>query len=73
MRRMHKYPRTHHLQGSRLQPGDEDLDAVPWSEVISRHVVDEEKLDGANAALSLDEDGRLWLQSRRQYSGSPYS
>ena len=26
---IHKYPRTPHLEGSRLQPGDEDLDAVP--------------------------------------------
>ena len=65
--KMHKYPRTHHLQGSRLQPGDEDLDAVPWSEVLGRHVVAEEKMDGANSGLSFDKAGRLWLQSRGHF------
>jgi RNA ligase len=64
---MHKYPRTHHLEGSRLQPGDEDLDAIPWSEVLGRHVVAEEKMDGANAGLSFDNEGRLWLQSRGHF------
>ena len=65
--KMHKYPRTHHLYGSRLQPGDEDLDAVPWSEVLGRFVVAEEKLDGANAGISFDADGKLWLQSRGHF------
>lgn len=65
--RMHKYPRTHHLQGSRLQPGDEDLDAVPWSEVLGRYVVAEEKMDGANSGLSFDASGKLWLQSRGHF------
>ena len=27
---IHKYPRTQHMEGSRLQPGDEDLEAVPF-------------------------------------------
>lgn len=62
-----KYPRTYHLQGSRLQPGDEDLAAVPWSEVLGRHVVAEEKMDGANSGLSFDESGKLWLQSRGHF------
>jgi RNA ligase-like protein len=62
--RLHKYPRTFHLQGSRLQPGDENLDAVSWSEVVGRYVVAEEKLDGANSGLSFDADGKLYLQSR---------
>jgi hypothetical protein len=65
--KLYKYPRTHHLQGSRLQPGDTDLEAVPWSEVIDRHVVAEEKLDGANAGLSFDAIGKLWLQSRGHF------
>src|SRR5687768_10195787 len=64
---MHKYPRTHHLQGSRLQPGDEDLDAVPWTEVLGRYVVAEEKMDGANSGLSFDDAGKLWLQSRGHF------
>src|SRR5262245_51038452 len=62
-----KYPRTRHIEGSRLGPGDEDLDSVPWSEVDGRHLVVEEKIDGANSAVSFDAEGRLLLQSRGHY------
>lgn len=62
-----KYPRTPHLEGSRLQPGDHDLDAVPLDVLRGRFVVVEEKLDGANAGISLGPDGRLRLQSRGHY------
>src|SRR5262245_57292306 len=65
--RIRKYPRTYHLEGSRLQPGDEDLDAIRWSAVLGPHVVVEEKMDGANAALSFAADGKLFLQSRVHY------
>jgi hypothetical protein len=67
MRSIHKYPRTRHLEGSRLQPGDHDLEAVPLEVLRGRHVVVEEKLDGANAGISLDENGRLALQSRGHF------
>lgn len=62
-----KYPRTRHVEGSRLQPGDEDLDAVPWRDVRGRHLAIEEKVDGANCAVSFDEEGKLLLQSRGHY------
>lgn len=62
-----KYPRTPHLEGSRLQPGDEDLAAVPLARLRGRYVVVEEKLDGANAGLSLGPDGDVLLQSRGHY------
>ncbi len=62
-----KYPRTHHLEGSRLQPGDEDLDSVPFARVAGRFLVVEEKYDGSNAGLRFDGDGRLWLQSRGHF------
>jgi hypothetical protein len=62
-----KYPRTLHLEGSRLGPGDEDLNAVPFRELAGRHLVVEEKVDGANSAISFDGDGRLLLQSRGHY------
>jgi hypothetical protein len=61
---IHKYPRTHHLEGSRLQPGDHDLDQVPLDSLRGKYVVIEEKVDGANAGMTLDEHGRLRLQSR---------
>lgn len=64
---MRKYPRTRHLEGSRLQVGDQDLEAVPLAALRGRFVVVEEKLDGANAGMSLDGDGRLLLQSRGHY------
>jgi hypothetical protein len=59
-----KYPRTPHLESSRLQPGDEDLDAVPFAEIRGRYTVVEEKLDGANSGISFEADGTLLLQSR---------
>jgi hypothetical protein len=64
---LHKYPRTHHVEGSRLQPGDEDLQAVPFRELREKHLVVEEKLDGANSGISFDARGRLLLQSRGHF------
>ena len=69
---LRKYPRTPHLRGSRLQPGDHDLAAVPFGEIAGRFVVVEEKLDGANAAISFTAGGELRLQSRGHYlTGGP--
>lgn len=62
-----KFPRTPHLTGSRLQAGDEDLARVALRALSGRHLVIEEKLDGANAALSFDAGGALLLQSRGHY------
>ena len=62
-----KYPRTPHIEGSRLQPGDEDLSQRAFSEIAGRHIVIEEKIDGANTAVSFDGEGRLLLQSRGRY------
>ena len=67
-----KYPRTPHLEGSRLQPGDEDLSQVPFSAIAGRHLVVEEKIDGANSGISFDEDGNLLLQSRGHYLTGGY-
>lgn len=69
---IYKYPRTQHIEGSRLQPGDEDMDNVPFADVKGRYVVIEEKMDGANSAVSFTEDGQLQLQSRGHYlTGGP--
>ncbi|GLY54306.1 RNA ligase family protein [Lentzea sp. NBRC 102530] len=69
---LRKYPRTPHLEGSRLQPGDEDLDQVPFRAIAGRHLVVEEKLDGANAGISFDSGGVLKLQSRGHFlAGGP--
>src|SRR5271167_4110424 len=69
---LHKYPRTHHLEGSRLQPGDDDSSTVPFDSLAGRFLVVEEKLDGANAGIRFDAEGKLWLQSRGHFlTGGP--
>lgn len=62
-----KYPRTQHIEGSRKQEGDEDLDSAPFSEITNRHIVIEEKMDGANSGISFSDEGELLLQSRGHY------
>ena len=69
---IHKYPRTPHIEGSRLQPGDEDLRQIPFDDIKDRHLVVEEKCDGANSAISFDPDGELLLQSRGHYLTGGY-
>jgi ATP-dependent RNA circularization protein (DNA/RNA ligase family) len=69
---MRKYPRTQHIEGSKLQPGDEDLSQVSLADLAGRHLVVEEKVDGANSAISFDDRGGLLLQSRGHYlAGGP--
>ena len=72
MNDIRKYPRTRHILGSRLQPGDEDSGIAPFDDIAGRHLIVEEKVDGANAAISFDPQGRLMLQSRGHYlTGGP--
>ena len=70
--RIIKYPRTPHIEGSRLQPGDEDLSQIPFAEIAGLPLVIEEKIDGANSALSFDPSGQLLLQSRGHYLTGGY-
>jgi RNA ligase len=72
MERLYKYPRTPHLAGSRVQPGDEDLRVISPDELLGEELVIEEKLDGSNSGISFDPAGRLLLQSRGHYlDGGP--
>jgi hypothetical protein len=72
MEQIYKYPRTHHIEGSRVQPGDEDLESVPLHAIANRYLVVEEKMDGANAAISFAAGGQLLLQSRGHFlTGGP--
>jgi hypothetical protein len=67
-----KYPRTQHIEGSGLQTGDEDLDIVPFFSLAGHHLVVEEKVDGANSAISFSKMGQLLIQSRGHYlTGGP--
>lgn len=72
MERLIKYPRTPHVAGSRLQPGDEDLTQVPLADLADHFLVVERKIDGANAGISFDRTGQLLLQSRGHFlAGGP--
>jgi hypothetical protein len=72
MQKIYKYPRTYHLDGSGIQRGDEDLAIISVAVLAGQHVVVEEKMDGANSAISFSHDGRLQLQSRGHYlTGGP--
>ena len=62
-----KYPRTPHLEGSRLQPGDSAHDQVPLSSLAGKHLVEEEKMDGANSGVSFSDNAELRLQSRGHF------
>lgn len=64
---IYKYPRTPHLEGSGILRGDEDLQVASLRVLIGRHLVIEEKMDGANSAISFDVNGKLFLQSRGHY------
>ncbi|GHO43259.1 RNA ligase family protein [Ktedonospora formicarum] len=69
---IYKYPRTHHIEGSGIQRGDEDLTLIPLREFAGRYLVIEEKMDGANCAISFDSTGQLLLQSRGHFlTGGP--
>jgi hypothetical protein len=71
-RAIRKYPRTPHLTGSRLQAGDGDLSQVPIDALRGLPLVIEEKVDGANSAISFSPEGELLLQSRGHYlTGGP--
>lgn len=64
---LQKFARTPHIEGSRLQPGDDGSDQAPLSALAGLHAVIEEKLDGGQAGLSFTAGGELLLQSRGHY------
>ncbi len=67
-----KYPRTHHLAGSALQSGDQDLGQIPFADIQGRYIVVEEKIDGANCGISFLSQEYLLLQSRgHELGGGP--
>ncbi|MBL4645679.1 MAG: DNA ligase [Hyphomicrobiales bacterium] len=61
-----KYPRTWHVEGSRLQLGDLS-DDKPIVELRGQFLIIEEKVDGANSGISFQSDGTPKLQSRGHF------
>lgn len=72
MEKIYKYPRTRHIEGSRIQVGDEDLKNVRFDQIKGKYVVLEEKVDGANCGISFDDSGKLMLQSRGHFLSGGY-
>ncbi len=69
---IHKYVRTPHLEGSRLQKGDSTAGQVSLKSLAGKYAVLEEKVDGANSGWSYSGGGDLLLQSRGHYlAGGP--
>jgi hypothetical protein len=62
-----RYPRTPHLEGSRLQVGDSTDGQISIAALIAGSQIWEEKIDGSNTAISFSSDGDLLLQSRGHY------
>jgi hypothetical protein len=72
MQRIFRYPRTQHVIGSKLGPGDDNLKQIPFSQLVGRQLVIEEKVDGANSGISYGSDWLQLLQSRGHYlTGGP--
>lgn len=61
-----KYPRTEHVEDSRLGPGDDAKGRIKLAALSGRWIVAEEKVDGANSGVSFP-GGRLALQSRGHF------
>jgi hypothetical protein len=61
-----KYPRTFHLEHSRLGPKQTNLGAVSLADA-GEHLVVEEKLDGSHCGICFSSDADLWLFSRGEF------
>lgn len=59
-----KLPRTLHIEGSRLMPGQVDPEAVQFNKLDGQFLVIEEKVDGAGVSISLDSHWNIQLRHR---------
>lgn len=70
-----RFPNTPHLLwlGTGQPRDDKILSDVEIAALLQDEVLIEEKLDGANLGISLDEHGELRAQNRGQYLPQPFS
>lgn len=70
-----RFPHTPHLAwlGEGEPRDDKVLSESEAYELLRGEVVVEEKVDGANLGISLDDSGQLRVQNRGQYLSQPYS
>ncbi|VEP14121.1 conserved hypothetical protein [Hyella patelloides LEGE 07179] len=67
MKQIYKYPKTYHLEGSGLRSQKKNKNKTLFQEIASCHLVVEEKMDGANVAISFSDTGEMLLQSRGNF------
>lgn len=69
-----RFPHTPHLAwlGTGQPRDDKVLSTKDVEELLNGEVLVEEKLDGANLGLSLDDADQIRIQNRGQYLESPY-
>ena len=53
---MLRSPKTLHVGDSRCRPGTHDPTNTPWSDLVGKHLVVEEKVDGSEASLYFTDD-----------------
>lgn len=69
----YKFPSTPYIEmDSTIKRNDIILSKSEVDLIISKEIVVEEKIDGANLGISFDENGELRLQNRGSYLFSPY-
>lgn len=68
MSNLDKYPRTKHLEGSKLQPGDEGMGGITIKSIPDDlEWVIEEKVDGANSGFQFNHDLDMLINSRGHF------
>jgi hypothetical protein len=67
---MPKLPRTLHLEGSRLKPGESDPDAKEFNKLAGQFLVIEEKVDGTGVSISLDNHWNFIIEHRGSAASS---
>jgi hypothetical protein len=74
MNRFFRYPQTPHLTwlGTAPPRGDKVLPLAKAEEILEGVVTVEEKLDGANLGISVNDEGALTFQNRGQYLDPPF-
>jgi ATP-dependent RNA circularization protein (DNA/RNA ligase family) len=74
MRTFYRFPQTPHIAwlGSTPLRGDKVLSRDTIEQLLSKEIIVEEKVDGANIGLSLDGQETIQVQNRGDYVRAPY-
>lgn len=69
-----KFPHTPHLfwLGTGEPRGDKLLSADEADRILAHELIVEEKIDGANLGISVNNDGEFFFQNRGSYLDKPY-